>query len=111
MTDEPPFGQPPAREAFEPSVPVSAAGLKSLRGLFGALDAERAALAGTLAETLALADDFKRDAVRGLAERGATEAQQERYLAAYRAQTEALEARLERLRERIAELHRALDAL
>ena len=91
MTDEPSF---PAA-----MIPVDARAIAALQEAVRSLQEQRKALIAAIRRRDELAEELKRDAVRRLAERGATQAQMDGYDAAFRESGEAVGTRLAALEE------------
>ncbi len=92
-------------------VPVDRGALEALTQARDALETARSELAVASRALVELAEDMKVDAVRRLAERGASSAQVERYEEAYRTAREALDARARELDAATRRLDEAVRAV
>jgi hypothetical protein len=89
-------------------VPVEVAALEALAASMADVREAETGLRGATEALLELAGDLKVDAVRRLRERGASEAQVERYEAAYRDGVARLRRRASRLDARLEALEAAI---
>ncbi|HEY8432735.1 MAG TPA: hypothetical protein VIL20_30400 [Sandaracinaceae bacterium] len=92
-------------------VPVNRAAVRALEEAASELWRARAELREATEELLELSEDMKIDAVRRLVERGASEAQLERYEEAYRRSAHATRERGAALDSALARLRRAIEAI
>lgn len=92
-------------------VPVDAASLRALADAASALARARAEVGSATSALLELCEDMKIDAVRRLAERGASAAQLERYEDAYAAHARRARERLAALDAACARVEGAVGAL
>ncbi len=92
-------------------VPVDAASLRALEEAASALALARAEIGSAASELLELCEDMKIDAVRRLADRGASAAQLERYEEAYLACARRARERLTALEDTCARVQGAVRAL
>jgi hypothetical protein len=91
-------------------VPVEAAALQALDGSMARVREAEARLRAATDTLIELADDLKIDAVRRLRERGASEAQVERYEASHREGAARVRREARTLDERLAALEDAVRA-
>lgn len=89
-------------------LPVDGSAVAELERAASALDTARRSLAEATRALIELSDDMKTDAVRRLAERGASSAQVERYEDAYRACASGVQEQTSALADACARLERAV---
>ena len=92
-------------------VPVNRSSLEALRAVMARVGRAAVAQRASVARLLELADDLRVDALRRLRESGATEAQVERYEAAYREQADAVSRSGAALDATLGELGRVTQEL